>query len=96
MTDTMLFATILVGVLLAVCVFWWRAWRRGRKLRQEVEALRNTETQLRQLELQLRRRADIAPSTLWEWNVGTGRIHLAERFLERVTLAIHAWRARRF
>ena len=82
MTDATVLVTFLVGGLITACAFgWWASWRE-RKLRKEVEALRNTESQLRQLEMQVRRRADIAPSTLWEWDVVTGRMHLAERFLE--------------
>ncbi|RKZ14511.1 hypothetical protein DRQ50_08850, partial [bacterium] len=81
MTDTMPIIVVLSLALMVAVALWLRASRRGSSLRNDLELLRDTEAQLRKLELQLRRRADIAPSTLWEWNVVTGRMHLAEAFL---------------
>jgi PAS domain S-box-containing protein len=81
MTDRLLFAAPL-AVLLGLCVLlWWRQRRRVRILARELAALQDVESQLRRLELQLRRRADTAPSTLWDWQVGTPHLNLAEEFL---------------
>jgi PAS domain S-box-containing protein len=77
---------LVAGLGLAALVLYLRRrrdWRRryGR-LVLEVEARAETTVQLQQLAAHLQQRADTAPSALWEWNVRTGEIRLAGRFLE--------------
>lgn len=81
MTNTFLIGAV-TAVGAAVCArLWWRVRGSNRALRRELDSARGVQQQLRQLELQLRRRADIQPTTLWEWDLDAGKMNLADEFL---------------